>query len=150
LVHVAGEIISPGLVLGVVALVVGRDQVAEIGIGIGPVLDVAGDRAVGDIGDAPAEVPRIAEPHQRGGAVVRGNTGQKSALGVIGEEMDEMPRCRLFSTFTSSAAIPGVPNQGRGMNGRTPANAFIEGLPKSTPDKKEKSPPPKAPIQIAA
>jgi transposase InsO family protein len=42
------------------------------------------------------------------------------------------------------------PHQGRGLNGRTPANAFIDGLPKPTPDKKEKSPPHKAQKQITA
>jgi transposase InsO family protein len=30
------------------------------------------------------------------------------------------------------------PHQGRGMNGRTPAVAFIEGLPKPQPQKEEK------------
>jgi transposase InsO family protein len=42
------------------------------------------------------------------------------------------------------------PHQGRGMNGRTPAVAFIEGLPKPHSDKKEKSPPVKSPKQLAA
>jgi transposase InsO family protein len=42
------------------------------------------------------------------------------------------------------------PHQGRGMNGRTPAKAFTEGLPKSPPQQKEKSPPVKTTKQIAA
>lgn len=42
------------------------------------------------------------------------------------------------------------PHQGRGMNRRTPASAFIEGLPKLTQDKKEKSPSAKSPKPLAA
>jgi transposase InsO family protein len=42
------------------------------------------------------------------------------------------------------------PHQGRGMNGRTPARAFSEGLPKSPSEKKEKSPPAKTQKQLAA
>ena len=42
------------------------------------------------------------------------------------------------------------PHQGRGMNGRTPATAFSQGLPKPPSDKKEKSPPPKPSKQLAA
>jgi hypothetical protein len=36
------------------------------------------------------------------------------------------------------------------MNGKTPATAFIDGLPKPAPQRKEKSPPAKTPNQIAA
>jgi len=42
------------------------------------------------------------------------------------------------------------PHQGRGMNGRTPIAIFKAGLPKPTPEKKEKSPPEKTGNQIAA
>ena len=41
------------------------------------------------------------------------------------------------------------PHQGRGMNGRTPAKAFTDGLPKTTPAKPRKEKP-KASIQAAA
>jgi transposase InsO family protein len=41
------------------------------------------------------------------------------------------------------------PHQGRGMNGRTPATAFKEGLPKPPSEKKEKSPPTKPAKQLA-
>ena len=58
--HVAGKIIGPGLILGVVAQIVGRDQLAQVIIAIGPVLDIAGDGAVGDRADAPGIVARIA------------------------------------------------------------------------------------------
>lgn len=42
------------------------------------------------------------------------------------------------------------PHQGRGMNGRTPAIAFTEGLPKPPSQRKEKSPPEKPANQLAA
>ena len=42
------------------------------------------------------------------------------------------------------------PHQGRGMNGRTPITVFKAGLPKPTPQKKEKSPPLKTDNQLAA
>ena len=42
------------------------------------------------------------------------------------------------------------PHQGRGMNGRTPARAFTEGLPKPPTENKEKSPPQKPAKQLAA
>lgn len=42
------------------------------------------------------------------------------------------------------------PHQGRNMNGRTPATAFTEGLPKPNPQPKEKSPPAKPSKQLAA
>jgi transposase InsO family protein len=42
------------------------------------------------------------------------------------------------------------PHQGRNMNGRTPATAFIEGMPKPPPEKKEKSQPAKPSKQLAA
>jgi hypothetical protein len=42
------------------------------------------------------------------------------------------------------------PHQGCGMKGRTPATAFVEGLPKPHPEKKEKSPPEKSQKQLAA
>lgn len=41
------------------------------------------------------------------------------------------------------------PHQGRGMNGRTPAKAFIDGIPKTSTDKPRKEKP-KASIQAAA
>ena len=59
--HVAGKIIGPGLVLGIVAQIVGRDQLAQVIIAIGPVLDIAGDRAVGDGADPPGIVAGIGE-----------------------------------------------------------------------------------------
>ena len=42
------------------------------------------------------------------------------------------------------------PHQGRSMNGRTPVTAFKVGLPKPTPQKKEKSPSHKTNNQLAA
>lgn len=42
------------------------------------------------------------------------------------------------------------PHQGRGMNGRTPAQAFVDGLPRAPQQKMEKSPTLKTPKQIAA
>ena len=42
------------------------------------------------------------------------------------------------------------PHQGRGMNGRTPVIVLNAGLPKPTPQKKEKSPPQKTDNQLAA
>lgn len=42
------------------------------------------------------------------------------------------------------------PHQGRGMNGRTPITVFIAGLPKPTPQKKEKALPQKPDNQLAA
>ena len=42
------------------------------------------------------------------------------------------------------------PHQGRGMNGRTPVTVFKAGLPKQTPEKKEKAPPQKSDNQLAA
>ena len=41
------------------------------------------------------------------------------------------------------------PHQGRGMNGRTPATAFVEGLPEPQQPKEEKRPQ-KKPIKQAA
>jgi hypothetical protein len=42
------------------------------------------------------------------------------------------------------------PHQGRGMNGRTPITVFKAGLPKPSPQTKEKSPPQKTENQLAA
>jgi hypothetical protein len=42
------------------------------------------------------------------------------------------------------------PHQGRGMNGRTPITVFKAGLPKPTPQKKEKAQAPKPDNQLAA
>jgi transposase InsO family protein len=42
------------------------------------------------------------------------------------------------------------PHQGRGMNGRTPITVFKAGLPKPSPQRKEKSPPQKTENQLAA
>ena len=41
------------------------------------------------------------------------------------------------------------PHQGRGMNGRTPARAFVEGLPNRQPPKEEKRPDKRAAKQAA-
>ena len=59
--HVAGKIIGPGLILGVVAQIVGRDQLAQVIIAIGPVLDIAGNGAVGDRADASGIVAGVGE-----------------------------------------------------------------------------------------
>jgi transposase InsO family protein len=42
------------------------------------------------------------------------------------------------------------PHQGRGMNGRTPVTVFKSGLPRTTPQQKEKAPPKKPADQLAA
>ena len=69
--------------------------------------------------------------------------GRKTWFETIGEMQVVLDDCLVgYNTRR--------PHQGRGMNGRTPAIAFIEGLPKPTSHKREKSPPTKTPKQIAA
>jgi transposase InsO family protein len=63
------------------------------------------------------------------------------------ETIDEMQKVLddYLATYNTKR-----PHQGRGMNGRTPITVFKAGLPKPTPQKKEKSPPQQQDNQLAA
>lgn len=63
------------------------------------------------------------------------------------ETIDEMQASLDDYLVTYNAKRP---HQGRGMNGRTPITVYKAGLPKPTPQKKEKAPPQKTDNQLAA